>query len=447
MVVGETSKRTHDSFESETPTSRIAFQRAAAVMPGGAKGAYYYAPYPLFFERGDGCRVTDVDGREFLDCANHHTAQILGHNHPAVSEAINRQVGRGVVLGGPTGAETELAEEMCGRVESLERIRFCNSGTEATLHAIRMARGVTGRSRIAKFEGGYHGSHDAVEISVAPPVESAGDRGAPVPVAGVRGLAPGATGDVLVLPYDDVEAAVGLIEAHASELACVLLDPKAGILEPVEGLAEAVSATAGANDVLVIVDEVVAFRLARGGWQQLNEITPDLTTYGKLIGGGFPIGAFGGRAELMDRLDMREGATGFHQSGTFSAHPVAMAAGLATLKEMTPEAFQALDQLGSCLAEGLSQVAARHELPLSWVVSGSLFSLYFADHPPRGYRDLAGCRREWNSLLFHQLIERGYYLSHSLAMNAFSLAMKPGDVQGLVTAIDESLESLVPPTT
>ncbi|MEC9008225.1 MAG: aminotransferase class III-fold pyridoxal phosphate-dependent enzyme, partial [Planctomycetota bacterium] len=218
MVVGETSKRTHDLFESETPTSRIAFQRAAAVMPGGAKGAYYYAPYPLFFERGDGCRVTDVDGREFLDCANHHTAQILGHNHPGVSEAINRQVGRGVVLGGPTGAETELAEEMCGRVESLERIRFCNSGTEATLHAIRLARGVTGRSRIAKFEGGYHGSHDAVEISVAPPVESAGDRGAPVPVAGVRGLAPGATGDVLVLPYDDVEAAVGLIEAHASEL-------------------------------------------------------------------------------------------------------------------------------------------------------------------------------------------------------------------------------------
>ncbi|MEC7557553.1 MAG: aminotransferase class III-fold pyridoxal phosphate-dependent enzyme, partial [Planctomycetota bacterium] len=234
---------------------------------------------------------------------------------------------------------------------------------------------------------------------------------------------------------------------HASELACVLLDPKAGILEPVEGLAEAVSATAGAHDVLVIVDEVVAFRLARGGWQQLNEITPDLTTYGKLIGGGFPIGAFGGRAELMDRLDMREGATGFHQSGTFSAHPVAMAAGLATLKEMTAEAFQTLDQLGSCLADGLSQVAGRHELPLSWVVSGSLFSLYFADDPPRGYRDLAGCRREWNSLLFHQLIERGYYLSHSLAMNAFSLAMGPGDVQGLVTAIDESLEALVPSTT
>mgnify|MGYP001167944674 FL=1 len=443
MAIGETGKGVDGSYEAVTTASRAAFDRAAAVMPGGPKGAYFYSPYPLFFERGDGCRLTDIDGRTFLDCANHHTAQVLGHNHPAVIEAINSQVSRGVVLGGPTGVETELAEELCDRVASLERVRFCNSGTEATLHAIRLARGITGRSRIAKFEGGYHGSHDAVEISVAPPLENAGDPAAPTPVAGVRGIAPGATGEVLVLPYDDVDAVTRLVETHADELACILLDPKAGILEPVEGLAETVSALAGEHDILLIADEVVAFRLARGGWQQTRGITPDLTTYGKLVGGGFPIGAFGGRAEVMDRLDMRGGSTGFHQSGTFSAHPVAMAAGVATLRQMTPEAFGALDSLGRRLDDGLSEIAGRHELALSWVVAGSLFSLYFADHAPRSYRDLAACRKEWNSLLFHQLVEKGYYLSHSLGMNALSLAMEPEDVDGLVAAIDESLEAMV----
>lgn len=442
MAVGETGESLVDAYEAASTVSRAAFQRAAAVMPGGAKGAYFYPPYPLFFERGDGFRITDVDGRSLIDFANHHTAQILGHGHPAVVDAVAEQVSQGIVLGGPTGIETELAEELCDRVESLERVRFCNSGTEATLHAIRLARGVTGRSRIAKFEGGYHGSHDAVEISVAPPLEAAGDPAAPSSVAGVRGMAPGATGDVLILPYDDIEAVTRLLADNADELACILLDPKAGMLAPVEGMVRAVSAVAAEHDILLIADEVVAFRLARGGWQQFAGISPDLTTYGKLIGGGFPIGAFGGRADLMDRLDMRGGATGFHQSGTFSAHPVAMAAGVATLRQLTPEAFATLDSLGDRLADGLAGVTSRHELSLSWVVAGSLFSLYFADEPPCSYRDVAACRRQWNPLLFQRLVEKGYYLSHSLGMNAVSLAMGPEQVDGLVTAIDESLEAM-----
>ena len=442
MVIGETGESVVGAYEAASAGSRAAFRRATAVMPGGAKGAYYYPPYPLFFERADGCRVTDIDGRCLVDFANHHTAQILGHRHPAVIDAVNEQVSRGIVLGGPTGVETELAEELCGRVESLERVRFCNSGTEATLHAIRLARGVTGRSRIAKFEGGYHGSHDAVEISVAPPLDAAGDPAAPTPVAGVRGMAPGAIGDVLILPYDDIEAVTRLVAANADELACILLDPKAGILDPVDGLAEAVAALAGEHDILLIVDEVVAFRLARGGWQQAAGISPDLTTYGKLIGGGFPIGAFGGRADLMDRLDMRTGSTGFHQSGTFSAHPVAMAAGLATLRQLTPEAFATLDSLGQRLAEGLAGLADRHDLSLSGVVAGSLFSLYFADRPPCCYRDLVACRRTFNPMLFGRLIERGYFLSHSLGMNALSLAMGHEEIDGLVLAIDESLEAM-----
>ena len=190
MAIGETGKGVDGSYEAVTTASRAAFDRAAAVMPGGSKGAYFYSPYPLFFGRGDGCRLTDIDGRTFLDCANHHTAQVLGRNHPAVVEAINSQVSRGVVLGGPTGVETELAEELCDRVASPERVRFCNSGTEATLHAIRLARGIPARSRIPKFDGRYHGSHHAAAITVAPPCHTPRDPPAPPPAPRVRGRPP-----------------------------------------------------------------------------------------------------------------------------------------------------------------------------------------------------------------------------------------------------------------
>lgn len=440
MAVGESRPGIIDFHREATPRSREAHERSVAVMPGGAKGAYHYAPYPVFFESGDGCRLVDLDGRVLVDCANHHTAQILGHRHPAVMEAIDEQLKRGVVLGGPTGVETELAEELCGRVESLDRVRFCNSGTEATLHAVRLARGFSGRAKLAKFEGGYHGSHDAVEISVAPPLEDAGEPLAPTAVPGVLGMAPAAVDDVVILPYGNIDAVTRIVESHAGELACILLDPKAGMLEPVEGFAVAVAELAREHGILLIADEVVAFRLARGGWQQTVGVTPDLTTFGKLVGGGFPIGAFGGRSDLMDRLDTRGGATGFSQSGTFSAHPVAMAAGLATLRELTSEAFERLDRLGRQLETGLVSAFGRHELPVTCVVAGSLFSLYFLADSPRCYRDLAAGQRRWNSPVFHALLQQGYFLSHSLTMNALSLPMQPRDVDGLIAAVDSGLE-------
>jgi glutamate-1-semialdehyde 2,1-aminomutase len=177
-----------DAYRAATPKSNEAFERARCTMPGGAKGAYFYTPYPLTMQRGEGCYLYDVDERQYLDFANHHTAQILGHSHPSVIAAVQAQLAQGIVLGAPTGSETALAEEICRRVASVERIRFCNSGTEATLHAVRLARGFSQRPNIAKFEGGYHGSHDAVEISVAPSLELAGPADAPNAVPGVRGI-------------------------------------------------------------------------------------------------------------------------------------------------------------------------------------------------------------------------------------------------------------------
>ena len=262
---------------------------------------------------------------------------------------------RGIALGAPTGREDELAEEMCRRVASLQRVRFTNSGTEATLHAIRLARGFSGKPRIAKFEGGYHGSHDVVEVSVSPGLEEAGPESEPHSVPTAGGMSPNAPAEVVVLPYDDEAAVHRLIQRHRDELACVVLDPKTGILPQRPEFLRSVQESARQAGVLLILDEIVSFRTGRGGLQEQVGLEPDLSTFGKIIGGGFPVGRFGGRADIMDLFDNSRGATGFSQSGSFSAHPLAMAAGLAVLKELTPEAFRHIHRLAARAAAGLTR--------------------------------------------------------------------------------------------
>ena len=437
------AKSLDDRYHAASPRSRELFEQACAVMPGGAKGAYFYQPYPLAMQGGEGCYLFDVDGRRYVDFANHHTAQILGHCHSAVAQAVREQLDRGIVLGAPVGIEAELAEEMCRRVESLERIRFCNSGTEATLHAIRLARGFTGRPKIAKFEGGYHGSHDVVEISVAPPIEKAGPADAPHSVPTAGGISPHASQEVVVLPYNDADAVERLVQRHRDELACVAFDPKAGILEQRSEFAQAVRAITRDNDVLLILDEIVSFRVGSGGLQQFLGITPDLTTYGKIIGGGFPCGAFGGRAEIMDLLDNSRGSTGFFQSGTFSAHPVAMAAGLATLRQLTPDAFEHLNSLGERLRDGLNERFAQNDIVAQAVGIGSLFSIHFTNEEVADYRSLARADKSLVHPVFLAILERGYFLSHGLAMNALSLQMHETHVVGLIDAVHQSIEQAI----
>jgi len=428
-----------DQYRAGSPVSAAAFERARQVMPGGVKGAYYHDPYPLTMARGDGCYLYDVDGRRFVDFNNHHTAQILGHNHPAVREAIEEQISKGVVLSAPTGAETVLAEEMCRRVPSLERIRFCNSGTEATLHAIRLARGFSKRTKIAKFEGGYHGSHDLVEVSVAPSLDQAGPADAPNSVSTAGGVSPATAEEVLVLPYDNEDAVERLISEHRKELACVIFDPRAGILSQRASFVQFVRALTRSNDILLIFDEIVGFRAGPGGLQEKYGIQPDLTTYGKIIGGGFPVGAFGGRADLMNLFDTSGGPTGFFQSGTFSGHPVAMAAGLATLKQLTPEVFQKLDVLGDRLRSGIGRVFDEKDIHAQAVGTGSLFSIHFTDEEMTNYRSFAGSNKEEARRLFLKLLNAGQYLSPGLIMCACSAAMDETHIDDLVTAVGECM--------
>ncbi len=378
-------------YQELTPASRELFEEGREVNAGASKGAYFYPPYPITWRRGSGCELDDVDGRTYIDFCNHHTAQVLGHNHPAVVIAVRSQLSEGIALGGPTGIETRMAQHMCDRVKSVERVRFVNSRTEATLHAIRLARQFTGKPKIAKFEGGYHGSHDAVEVSTSPSLDDAGEADEPNAVPTAGGMAPRAHEDVVVLPYDDEESIERLLSRHRDELACV---------------------------------------------------EPDLSCYGKIVGGGFPVGAFGGRADLMDQLDNSKGSATVFQSGTHSSHAVAMAAGLATMEQLTDDAHVHMNGLGIRLKKGLDALFEKMDVTAHVVVTGSVFSIHFGVEQVRTYRDMARADKEMAKAVFLSLVTQGYYLSQGMSMNAICLPTEERHIDGLVEAVGKAVEEL-----
>lgn len=420
------------------------FERALAVMPGGvAKGAYFHAPYPLHLAAGNGTYVTSVDGQRLLDLRGHHTATILGHRHPGVDAAVREQLERGIAFGGPTEADGELAQELCRRLPAIERVRFTTSGSEAVGCVLRLARGWTGCHRIAKFEGAYHGSVDAVDISLRPPPSEAGPPDAPRAVANTRGLARGAVEDAVILPYNDRETVSRLLETHRHELAAVLFDPRAGILPIDLDFVRFLRKRTADLGLLLVLDEVVSFRLGYGGLQGLAGIRPDLTTLGKIIGGGFPVGAFGGRADIMELLDDSHGPTGFHHSGTFSGHPVTMVAGLATLRGLTPRAYTHLNALGDALRRGAAEIFTRRKLAAHAVGDGSLFTLHFTERSPRDYRAMQTADVVTGQHVFFGLIERGVLPAAGLSMNAISLPMTTSDLEAFLEALDDVAGDLV----
>jgi glutamate-1-semialdehyde 2,1-aminomutase len=435
---GEATSR----YSAHTPRSQAHYARARSIMPGGvAKGAFFQQPYPLYLASGEGCYVTSLDGQQLLDFRGHHTAAILGHRHPAVLAAIQAQVEHGIALGGPTEVEYELALELTRRVPSLERIRFTSSGSEAMLHVLRLVRGWTGHPKIAKFEGAYHGSADAVEVSVSPPLNLAGPAAAPHTVPSVKGIDTSAITNTVILPYNQPEAVARLLARHRQELAAVLLDPRAGILPIDLDFIRYLRQITHELGLLLVMDEVVAFRLGTGGLQGLCEVRPDLTIFGKVIGGGFPIGAFGGRADVMDLLDATQGATGFFQSGTFSGHPVALAAGLATLRVLTPEIYGHLNQLGEAIRQQANALFARLGLTAQAVGNGSLFGIHFTAQPLRDYRAL----RTADAAKAHDLVLRcigeGALAAPGFVMNAVSVPMDQSHVAKLITALDHALRA------
>lgn len=421
--------------------SSAAFERARAVMPGGVNSPVRafkgVGGTPRVVERGAGCRVFDVDGRGYIDMIGSWGAMIVGHAHPSVVEAVSRAAQDGFSFGLSTVLEIELGEEIMRRVPSMERVRMVNSGTEAVMSAVRLARAATGRAKIIKFAGGYHGHSDALLVTAGSGVLTLGLPGSP-------GVTQGATQDTLVVPYNDAFAVREVMRVHGAEVAAIVVEPIAGnmgLVPPVVGFLQTLRQEASRWGALLIFDEVMTgCRVARGGAQELYAVRPDITTLGKVIGGGLPIGAFGGRAELMDLMAP---AGEVYQAGTFSGNPIAMTAGLATLRLLDDAAYARLEAASARLAQGLTRVM--RETGVDGVVQrvGSMLSIFFGVGRVESLADADAADHAVFTQLFHGLLERGVHLPPSGYESWFvGLAHTDAVIDAIVAATRETLASL-----
>ena len=392
--------------------SESLFARAQALMPGGVNSPVRafraVGGTPVFFARASGAHLWDVDGKRYIDYVGSWGPMLAGHTHPAVVEAVQQAAARALSYGAPIEGEIELAELLCRLVPSLERVRLVSSGTEATMTALRLARGATGRDLIVKFEGCYHGHADALLVKAGSGALTLGNPSS----AGV----PAATAaHTLVLDYNDAAQVRAVFEKRGREIAAVIVEPVAGnmnLVLPAKGFLEAIREECTRHGALLILDEVMTgFRVAPGGAQQRFAIRPDLTTLGKVIGGGLPVGALGGRRDIMEKLAPLGPV---YQAGTLSGNPVAVAAGVATLKLVSQPGFhERVEATTRGLVEGLQKEARAAGVAFSAQSIGSMFGLYFRAAPPASYAEVMQCDREAFNGFFHAMLDAGVYLAPS----------------------------------
>ena len=419
--------------------SQAAFARAKQLMPGGvnspARAFGGVGGEPIFIERASGAHLFDVDGNRYIDYIGSWGPMILGHGHPKVVEALEAAVRRGTSFGAPTLAENELAQLIVDAVPSVEKVRLVNSGTEATMSAIRLARGYTGRPMIVKFAGNYHGHVDSLLVA-------AGSSAATLAVPDSPGVTEGTTRDTLVLDYNDTDALEDAFAEHGGQIAAVIVEPVAGNMGCVKAsidFREALRRLTREHGALLIFDEVMSgFRVAYGGAQALFGIKPDLTTLGKIIGGGLPMGAYGGRAEVMDHM-LPAGKV--FQAGTLSGNPLATAAGIATLTELRDtDPYGQLEQLSTRLAVGLEEAATAAGVPYSIGWFGAMLTLFFNPEPVTDWNVASRCDTERYARYFWGMIERGVYLPCSQYEAMFlSTAHTPEDIDATIAAAREVL--------
>ncbi len=441
----EILERERTAYEKSNPKSKQAFERSCRVLPGGvSRTLCYFPPFPCQTAYGEACWMADVDGHRRLDLFNCATTLILGHRPAVVVKAVEEQLRRGTAFQTNSGLETVLAELLVERVASVERIRFTNSGSEGTQMAIRAARAFTGRAKVAKMEGGYHGTHDCVENSVRVPAGSGGPPETPVAVVGSAGITAGVLKDVVILPYNNLEAAGRILAAHASELACVIVEPilgSVGFVPAERDFLVGLRHEAARLGIVFILDEVQSFRLDRGGAQKLFGITPDLTCFGKIIGGGFPVGAFGGRRDIMALFDTATGGGSIPHAGTFNANPITTAAGIATMEQLTEPVYARLNAMGDGLRDRLTALGDRYRVPMYVSGIGSMFKIHFSEGPVHCYRDTLRSSGVVHSALFLFGLNRDVFLSEggrcclSVPMGAAELEMYLGIVEEFLATL------------
>jgi glutamate-1-semialdehyde 2,1-aminomutase len=423
-------------------TSETLFARAQAVLPGGVDSpvrAYRsVGGVPPFITRADGAHVFDADGNRYLDYVGSWGPMILGHNPPRVRERLAEALQSGTSFGAPTELEVRLGEAVTAAVPSIQMVRFVSSGTEATMSALRLARGFTGRDLILKFEGCYHGHADALLVK-------AGSGAATLGVPDSAGVPADVARHTLTAPYNDLEAVGALAAAHGDRIAAVIVEPVAGnmgLVRPRPGFLEGLRALCDEHGIVLIFDEVMTgFRVAYGGYQSICGITPDLTTLGKVIGGGLPVGAFGGRREIMECLAPLGPV---YQAGTLSGNPLAMTAGLATLEALVePGTYDKLEALAARLAAGLKDAAEQAGVPVSLDRQGSMGCMYFQAGPVTNYAEAAASDLERFKRYFHGMLERGVYLAPSQFEAGFiSLAHTEADIDATAAHAAEVMKTL-----
>lgn len=429
------------------------YQQACRQLAGGVSASTRLnraLGHPLYFRRAEGCRVWDLDDREYIDLCCSHGATLLGHGDPRVRQAVEAVLARGAACSYENELHAQLAEMLCRLIPCCERVRFTGSGTEATMHCIRLARAFTGRPKLLKFEGNFHGYHDQVMFSLGTPADQLGDETSPTPYPASTGITRGIEDQLVIVPYNRPDLLERAFQQHGAELAAAICEPiwyNAGCVLPTPEFMAALRRLTREHGVLLIFDEVLcAFRMAPGGAQQYLQVTPDLCTLGKAVGGGFPLSVFGGRADIMARL-MPEGDC--QHSGTYNGHPAAVAAGLSAVTAYAePGFYDHINQVGERLFVGLNEIFIQHGVPGRVRGLGARFGIYFgldSSREVRTYRDLLGHRRDLMLKFIAAAIAQGVYFHDyggAACHHGFCAATTLADVEQALSRLDRAVAGL-----
>ena len=438
-------KKLEERYSELRPKSEMLYKEACKYMPGGdTRTATYFKPFPHFIAKGEGAYLYDADGNKLIDFQNNYTSLIHGHGHPPTVKAVQEQIALGSAYSAPLEKQIELARIITERFQGIDLVRFTNSGTEANMHALRAARAFTSKSKIVKTEGGYHGTTDVFEASVDPNIKKAGTLDKIKALPESRGVSRNALKDVIVVPFNNIEITKKIIEENHKDIAAFIIEPimgSAGQIVARKDYIEFVREITAQYHIVLIFDEVVTGRLSTGGAQKIFDITPDLTSLGKIIGGGIPVGAFGGKREIMKMYDPREKQ--MYHSGTFNGNAITMAAGIATLKDYDQNKVDHVNLLGKQFKEELSKAIDSLSLKIQIFGIGSLFNTIFSDKTIEDYRDVAGSHENLNILLYMSLLSEGVFIAPR-GMFCMSTAMKNKDVSYAVQAAAKALEEMRP---